>query len=425
MRKFLKKLVQILDGTPAGYGKHRERGQSLIELAFITPVLIIMVAGIVEIGWYANNYINLLEAAKVGARRGPFLNGENAPQVFPMEASISPKGTSSGFGPLAEPGSFDDPVLEDPRYKTRGVTYPPSSRCDGIAIDDYGFYNIIACTALDSLDPLEIRTGINPDTSVQYKDDIVISVFSTQAINNCPAGAENAEDPKPETNDCDMDINDGSSTTYPYGHQVVIVGRYPANANECAANGETLEGRDPFDYITNNVVDSEIFTTPSGKDVWIPFEISIPTYNAAGSLIKYKPLFDPVPAEGEMWTEENQRGWSWTGQYQARTPDDYGGECWGSEFALADVEELLNLPRFVDPSAGDYQDRRSYLPSQGLVLVEIFWEHELLMGDAFPIFYGAYNLFSNLSAESGGNVIRVWAAFPSAAAEPHLAFGLE
>lgn len=425
MRKFLKKLVQILDGTPAGYGKHRERGQSLIELAFITPVLIIMVAGIVEIGWYANNYINLLEAAKVGARRGPFLNGENAPQAFPMDASISPRLTSSGFGPLAEPTSFDDPVLEDPRYRTRGITYPPSSRCDGIPLDAYGFYNIVACTALDSLDPLEIRTGINPDTGEQYKDDIVISVFATQAINNCPSGSQNTEDPKPETRDCDIDINSGSSTAYPYGHQVVVVGRYPANANECAAGGQTQEGRDPFDFITNNVVDSKVFTTPAGKDVWIPFELSIPTYDSSGTLVKYKPLFDPVPAEGEMWTDENQRGWAWTGQYKVQDVDNYGADCWGSEFTLEEIQSLLNLPRFVDPGAPDYQDRRSYLPSQGLVLVEIFWEHELLMGDAFPIFYGAYNLFTNLSAESGGNIIRVWAAFPSAAAEPQLTFGLQ
>ncbi|MBC8170516.1 MAG: pilus assembly protein [Anaerolineae bacterium] len=420
MRKFLKKLVQILDGTPAGYGQQRQRGQSLVELAFITPILIIMVAGIAEIGWYANNYINLLEAAKVGARRGPFLNGENAPQLFPMEASIAPMGDSSGFGFLEPPedGAFDP---NDPRNRTRGLTNPRSLRCDGIDVNDFGFYNIIACTVLDSLDPLEIRTGENPDTEAPYKDDIVISVFATQAINNCERGTENPEDPKPETNDCDMEIG----APYLPGHQVVVVGRYPANANECAAGGANQEGRDPFDYIINNTVDSEVFTTPSGKDVWIPFELSIPTYNAAGTLIKFKPLFDPVVAEGETWTDETQRGWSWTGQYKVGAVDGFTSDCWGSEFTLDEVQALLNLPNFVRPGDGDYQDRRSYLPSQGLVLVEIFWEHELLMGGAFPIFYGAYSLFTNLSAESGGNIIRVWAAFPAAAAEPHLTFGLD
>src|SRR5215468_6917447 len=96
MRRLLRKILQILDGSPAEYGRQRERGQSLIELAFVTPILIIMIAGIVEIGWYANNYIGLLEAAKVGARRGPFLNGDNAPQNFNINASIAPILASGG-----------------------------------------------------------------------------------------------------------------------------------------------------------------------------------------------------------------------------------------------------------------------------------------------------------------------------------------
>jgi len=58
------KIIQLLDGTPAVYGK-RQSGQSVVELALITPILIILLAGLVEIGWFANNYLNLLDVTRL------------------------------------------------------------------------------------------------------------------------------------------------------------------------------------------------------------------------------------------------------------------------------------------------------------------------------------------------------------------------
>ncbi|HEX2620146.1 MAG TPA: TadE family protein [Phototrophicaceae bacterium] len=427
MRKFLQKIVQILDGTPANYGKNRQRGQSLVELAFITPILVIMVAGIVEIGWYANNYISLLEAAKVGARRGPFLNGDNAPQLFPDDASIAPNDYgSSGYIGLP-PHPLDATAAQDPRYRMRGLTFPYRENQCGEGIDpqrDIGFYNIIACTVLDSLDPLVIRTGLNERSGKQFRDDIVVSVFAVQSVNNCPEGQTNPGDPKPETNKCDMDINQGNTTHYEPGHQIIVVGRYPSNANECASGGDTVE-RDPFDYITNGgFVNEKIITTPTG-DVRLPLELGIPIYDSIGGIIGYDPFADPVVGF-DTWVDERQRGWAWTGQHKLDPIDGYtGGDCYGSDFTSAQVQELMNLPQFVETDKASAQDRLSYLPSQGLVLVEVFWEHDLLMGEAFPLFYGAYNLFTNLTPESGGNLIRVWSAFPAAAAEPHIIYTVD
>ncbi len=65
MRTFIKKIIQLLDGTPSVYGK-RQSGQSVVELALITPILIVLLAGLVEIGWFANNYLNLLDVTRAG-----------------------------------------------------------------------------------------------------------------------------------------------------------------------------------------------------------------------------------------------------------------------------------------------------------------------------------------------------------------------
>lgn len=78
MRMLLLKIVRLLDGTPAVYGK-RQSGQSVVELALITPILIILLAGLIEIGWFANNYLTLLDVTRAGARRGAVLQDQKSP----------------------------------------------------------------------------------------------------------------------------------------------------------------------------------------------------------------------------------------------------------------------------------------------------------------------------------------------------------
>lgn len=445
MRTPFKKILQILDGTPAASSKPRQRGQSFVELALITPILLIMVAGIIEIGWYANNYINLLEAAKVGARRGPFLNGENGPQAFEEKfltdnngdgiadstAIIHPSITYGSVPALLLPTALTDPVLTNTRYSTRGYTFPlETSSCSIIPDNQYGFYNLIACTVLDSLDPLEIRVGLldpneSPDAPEVYQDDIVISVFSMQKINNGPVGSSNP--------DGFNDDEDGPGTPYDFdirpwgydlGHQVVAVGRWPSEANECFDGTTNLDVRDPFDYMTDGDATTITVATAAGENVILPLELSRPVYNDTGEIIDFEGYNDT--------NEERQRGWVLTGQRRVTIGDDelFEGNCWGSEFSLERVQRLMNLPRFVPSGDPNYQNRRRYIPSQGMVLVEIFWEHSLLMGDAFPLFYSSYNLLTSIGGAgepyaNDVNVIHVWAAFPAPAAEPKIVYGLD
>ncbi len=63
----------IIQRSPAreqAAGRQRERGQSMTEMALITPVLILMLAALVELGMLANSYITILDAGREGARFG-------------------------------------------------------------------------------------------------------------------------------------------------------------------------------------------------------------------------------------------------------------------------------------------------------------------------------------------------------------------
>jgi TadE-like protein len=91
MRKFLFKIGQILDGTPAIYGK-RQAGQWVVESALLMPFLIILLAGLVEIGWSANNYLSRLDVTRAGARRAARLQDQHPPFFWNNQHTYLPNG---------------------------------------------------------------------------------------------------------------------------------------------------------------------------------------------------------------------------------------------------------------------------------------------------------------------------------------------
>jgi hypothetical protein len=333
MRRLLRKIVQILDGTPAEYGK-RQSGQSLIEMAFITPLLIMLVAGLMEVGWLANNYLILLEVTRVGARRGTVLVGDDGVLAWNNQGSLVPRTTweyNSSDPTNAYPAFFPEDD-ED----VRKVFHDPNC---STAAESLGFYNQITCNMMDSLDPLVLMRGIDPNNKFNkdnplaahqefYPDDIVVSAFALQAI-------QNPNDVVPPT-----------------GVRVHVVGRYPTNANECTvAPDDTLldppPERDPFDYIETN-----------GRE-------------CLDDCTKY-PL-ELIGYDGVI--KEYQRGFSWYGQHKVQRDEwnDTEVDCLGSQWTIERVENLVNIPDF-----GLTADERQFLPTEGLVLVEIYYQHNLL-----------------------------------------------
>ena len=385
MRRLFKKLLEILDGTPAVYGK-RQRGQSMVELALVTPLLIILLAGLAEIGYFAQNYLNLIEVTRVGARTGTVQQG--------------------GTDPLRW-----DPLATAPPTDLNGVI--AIRNCDPSDERAYlGFYNFLSCIMIRSMDPLPFRdpiaqiaaTSIIPPPEVPIPngvDDIVISAFAVQTVIPSSLGGLR--------NDVDWPLNDvyivldGNAPSDAI-RQTVIVGRYPTNANRCTEIGE----RDPFDWITDGDLTS--VTTADGPQYLELREITI----------QGNPV-DPPELRGSGLEStprhENQRGYMWNGQHLVSGTTN----CFGSEWSTKRVEQLINLQGFnlQDGSAyWDNGDLRTYVPSQGIILVEMHWRHETLSQ-----YVGLGAALSPVFAILGEEVtMSVWSAFPLPTVEPRIKF---
>lgn len=354
MPKFLRVIIEILDGTPAVYGDRR-RGQSVAELALVTPLLIILLMGLAEIGWFASNYITLLEVTRTGARYGTVQTGDFVPQKWNNSLSDVPP-------PLSDPPPVPDPNALQRQARICG---------DVAAVQEVqGFFNLLACVMEQSLDPLTIReNGV---------DDMVVSAIALQSVDYDEINALNST----WASKLDLLPSGDVPQSYP---QVLVVGRWPTNANECNidATGTPTQGdRDPFDYIKDDFRDNQLV---NGEVVY---------YELEG--------YDSLDAGNP----EHQVGFTWTGQHEITGT---GGNCIGSEWSSREIEDLVNGLGFSLDEA-----QREMLPNQGIVLVEIFWQHELLLKN--PVFNPVFTILGD------NTTIYVWSVFPVPAVEPHIQY---
>lgn len=404
----LQTILKTLDGTPSHVQSRHQLGQSLVEMAFVTPLLLMMVVGVVEIGYYANNYLNLMEVTRIGARTGTVLVGDQSPLEWDDGASLH-KNVLYHMGVQEYAGRSNDDTspLPDPP-PTRDNRYNLSEQARDCGVYD-GFYEYIACSMLDSLDPIELKIGERPVTNQDgatenkdWIDDIVISVFALQAINNDDP-LNWIADPLVYSRTHNFETGD-TVGKYPKGPSVIVVGRYPTNANECnmgVVDGaeSPLNGRMPFDFYNYGV------------------------QNRTRSI-------DGVVRDIELFQEdtgpEYQRGFVWTGQYKVeeKVENDMGAEldsvCWGSNFSIEEVEQRMNAYNFIpmDDTSDLDEERRLYLPSEGLVLVEMMWNHQLLLDMPF------YDTLVKMFGDTQDIRIMVWAAFPVPTVEPNIVFDL-
>jgi hypothetical protein len=387
MRGLLRKLLQILDGTPAVYGK-RQAGQSMVELALVTPLLIILLAGLVEIGWFANNYLNILDVTRAGARRATVLVDDQAPDADAWLAEFTFVPKTYLNNPLEIPYQMEylsaDPVAEEnarKSYRYEANDALGQSACNA-AVTDRLFYNEVVCTMLISLDPLVL----NRDNDI---DDIIITGYSLEMVNAAahpiwlPAAARPI------------------ATDVP---QLVVAGRYPALANECdvveTAPGiygiAAREPRDPFDF--NMSGDRDDGSTP----------LTIDNDNDFAELVGY----DGIGTT--FLNAEKQVGFSLYGNHKIP-----GTQCVGSEWTMREIETLMNISAYedlTDPAAARIA-ARAMMPGQGMVMVEMYWEHEMLL--QIPVLSPVFTAVGNAE---GKMVINVWAAFPLPSVEPYIIF---
>lgn len=476
MRQFLQQIMKILDGTPIEYGK-RGQGQSTIELALMMPLMLVLLSGIIEMGWFTNNYLILLEASRVGAREGTKLSGDSSPLTWERGSvtliAESSAGAGDGFDLNTDRGVI--PVYTGQSLTqrqssefARGGRHIPeryavqfaaeegepepnpwttdktqgSSRPQCSDLFNLGFYTRVACQAWISMSPLDedvlavpingpaddwnlnriddpVNPGAEPDDPPHPSNDIVVSVFS---LNLVPAGCNGstdglcsdtdyatltdslqrpfrlaADDTTGDTEAQDfanlapveLDAGGNPGSRNPDAAQIMVTGRYPSNANECAS-----DTRDPFDVNGNGSLD--------------PWEIDparLNVINGGNSLFdtaaqdQFSVDFDGNGADETL----SFRGFSFTGKW----PRGADGGCIGSEWSVSRMERLVNLR-----DANVTVNEMGFLPDrQGVALVEMFWRHELLID--LPFFGSIFRMFgASGGPDDDSGYIRVWAAFP-------------
>lgn len=137
MRKILQGVVSLFKKTaPSRGGKRRKtRGQSLVEVAIAFPMLIVLLTGVVEMGFILNFYLSLLDATRESARLysggDPYLaNGTTSNDAaFYKEAALKVrKSLDPSYNPVTN--SFT------PGYQGRRIALDPT--VDDVIISVYG-----------------------------------------------------------------------------------------------------------------------------------------------------------------------------------------------------------------------------------------------------------------------------------------------
>ena len=110
---------------PSGRGLRRsrsEKGQALVEFALVLPVLMLIVLGIIKGGALYNNYLQLTDAVRTGARQLAIERGQTSPCGDAANEAISSAGgltpASISISMTENPEATGDPV--GATYSTTG-----------------------------------------------------------------------------------------------------------------------------------------------------------------------------------------------------------------------------------------------------------------------------------------------------------------
>ena len=75
---------------------NRERGAEVLEMALMMPLLLLLIFGMIEFGWFFYLQHNLQAAAREGARTGAMLNATDAQAVSKASAFLTAANLNAG-----------------------------------------------------------------------------------------------------------------------------------------------------------------------------------------------------------------------------------------------------------------------------------------------------------------------------------------
>jgi hypothetical protein len=463
--RILRRAVAVLDGKPRG-----SKGQSLVEMTLTFPVLIVMVLGLVEIGFAANHYLILLDLVREAGRRGANLNPNAWDDAWDtrnferMDCDREGAGNTGG----EKFYNIDQNVSKRsiPRglwLKTargyKGEGYTPTGR--PYESSRFGFFDTVTCQIILSMSPLLFEAPGDwgppnysiepPDQSTLYsRNEIAVSAFAYTKLDfrhlkadgsgrwkydpGNPNGAylklvsagpppvyasqaldANALDIRKFLEPPNQTIASGASSMISAeGTLMLVTRRYPTSNRYCAkidADGK-LQGdyRDPNHWQRATYVkDGTTYQIYTGSAGWRNNTATTPTDERDPNERHTTLLAEPGGTQGV-------RGFIFSGlRYDSKQ------DCYGSSFTVQDVEDLLNgeLLSSALPEK---------LPNGGLVLVEMWWQHHpLILAPLFNFASGAFeseSFYPGIDKDAAPDARRsdpvfyVYAIFPVSAAEP-------
>ncbi len=91
----------------------REEAQSFVEVALFLPILLIMISGLVEFGFLMNQYLNLLDGPREGARWG----ASHLPTEAIFYSGIENEAASIAINPVTLNKNTDDVLVSTYTYR--------------------------------------------------------------------------------------------------------------------------------------------------------------------------------------------------------------------------------------------------------------------------------------------------------------------
>ncbi|MBN1285642.1 MAG: pilus assembly protein [Anaerolineae bacterium] len=325
------------------------RGQSLVELTLTLPILLLLLFGMIEIGWYANNYLVLLDASREAGRYGATGDPVQQWQIglsnepFRHDCCVGDQCYDELFAHLRNPR----PEMEEYYQAVQDYLNNPSgdedikARLRAAKDSPLRYFDGVACRVLYNLSPLEFDWT---------RDEVVVSVFSYVP----PYTAGWYLPPEFPARSSSWPFT-RIAPTYP-----ISGGRMPIERNQC--------DRDAYGSAESVIEHIGYTLTAVGNDECTPSA--------------------DYPANPEKFCGECDPASNESCANHRRSDG-----CYGSEWDPGEIEERL------------YEFEGEGLAG-GLVLVEVFWWHEQLLGLPF------------VSSLANPMEIYVWVMFPVSAAEP-------
>lgn len=419
LRNFSRSLVNVLDGRPT-----RMRGQSLVEMTFTFPLLIILVLGIAEVGLLANNMLTLMDVAREASRRAVSLD----PRTWPPGSArhgerldcdlIQDGGTNKyalTFG--GKPSVDRDQAGEWRAQNLAGLTTDAYKQ--GSETREFGFFDAIACYALSILDPLVF------DDTATGKDDVIVSVVSYVTMDFSSSGpyrqyeAINGVQVLSNT----LPIDTSQDPDAPYEYYATVTGRWPLENRFCNTNSNAAfnDYRDPFDYLRTDFNLVKVLTWEPSFDGVTAFKLVQPlpdvTNGDRGQVnefgeknpdgVSYQPYKFVLSAA----ESQGVRGYTFSGK--ARNDTNAGG-CYGSRWTVGSIEQLLNQQ--ISGEAATRNLLKDKVSNGALVIVELHWQyHPFFAGRIFADFRA---IFDKTITPADDPMLYVYSMFQVGAAEP-------